>query len=118
MKPLVYIAGPYTHPDPIVNVREAVSTADILYEYENVIPVVPHLTMFWHLVHPHPVEFWYEYDLCILRRCDAVFRMKGESTGADAEVDLAEKLGLPVFGPYIDPRFREWVHAWAANHTA
>jgi hypothetical protein len=30
-------------------------------------------------------------------RCDALLRLPGESQGADAEVELAKKHGIPVF---------------------
>jgi hypothetical protein len=109
MKPLVYVAGPYTNPDPIQNTRTAIEAADVLYQFEGVVPVVPHLSLLWHFVSPHPVDFWYEYDHQVLLRCDAIFRIEGESTGADAEVRLAEEHNIPIFGPYVDVHFREWV---------
>lgn len=109
MKPLIYIAGPYSHPDPVMNVREAVLWAEALYLDDGVVPVVPHLSMLWHTISPHPVEFWYEYDLHVLARCDAVFRILGSSEGTDNEVLEAKRLGIPVFGPYVDERFREWI---------
>lgn len=57
---------------------------------------IPHLTLFWHFINPRPVEFWYEYDLRILTRCDALFRISGESVGADKEVTRAKELSLPI----------------------
>jgi hypothetical protein len=33
----------------------------------------------------------------LIRRCDAVFRIAGASQGADADVRLAQELGLPVY---------------------
>jgi len=95
MKPLVYIAGPYTKPDPIENTHKAIVIAGRIYEC-GAVPIIPHLTMLWHLVDPRPLEFWYAYDLEILARCDAVFRIPGESYGADAEVVEADRLGIPV----------------------
>lgn len=115
MKPLVYVAGPYSHPDPVINVREAVLRADVFYEHEDVVPIVPHLSMLWHTIKPHPVEFWYAYDLEVLARCDAVFRIQGNSEGADGEVKEAERLGRPVFGPYVDAEFRAWVRSFSQS---
>jgi hypothetical protein len=40
---------------------------------------------------------WLDMDFEIIRRCDAVLRLPGESSGADAEVAHAESLGIPVF---------------------
>jgi hypothetical protein len=92
----VYIAGPYSHPDPVINTRNAIRAADILVEKGH-IPYIPHLTMFWHLVSPHRLEFWYEYDKVWLRFCNAVLRLPGDSKGADDEMALATSLGLPIY---------------------
>lgn len=97
MKPLVYVAGPYSRPDPVANTHNALRLAMRLYESGDVVPVVPHLTLFWHLIEPRPVEFWYEYDHHLLRRCDALFALPGESVGVENEVALARELGMPVF---------------------
>jgi len=80
-----------------------------------VTPFVPHLTLFWHAVRPRPLEFWYAYDVALLRRCDALYRLPGASTGADAEVVYAEALGIPV----ITDRdaLREWALAQMTERT-
>jgi hypothetical protein len=36
-------------------------------------------------------------SLALAERCDAVLRIDGESSGADAEVRLFEEKGLPVY---------------------
>jgi hypothetical protein len=97
MLPLVYIAGPYTHPDPVLNVRRSIETASRLYDSGKVVPLIPHLTMLWQLVDPKPLDHWYEYDLHLLRRCDAVLVIPGKSAGAEAEAKLALDLGMPLF---------------------
>lgn len=94
-KPLVYLAGPYTAGDTGLHVIRAVKLAEGLYR-EGFMPYVPHLFHLWHLISPHPIEFWYQFDSEMLARCDAVVRLAGESKGADAEVELAIKLDLPV----------------------
>lgn len=104
--PLVYLAGPYTHPDPAENVRRTVLLAEQLAESGVMVPYVPHLTHLWHLIAPRPIEFWYAYDLHILQRCDAVLRLEGASEGADNEVVEAFRLGLPVFDDVL--RLANW----------
>jgi len=106
VKPLVYVAGPYSHPDPVDNTRKAIEFADRLWEEGKVVPFVPHLTLLWHFHKPHPVEVWYDLDLVFLARCDALYRMPGESTGADAEVAYAEEIGIPAFAHL--GRLYEW----------
>lgn len=92
----VYIASPYTKGDVAVNVRTSIDAADEIASW-GFAPFCPLLTHFWHMVHPHPVDFWYAQDLKWLERCDALVRLPGESSGADAEVKRAIELGLPVF---------------------
>ena len=91
----VYIAAPYTNGDTVRNVRRVIDFADSLVNC-GLVPFVPHLTHFWHFVHPHGVEFWYKYDLEWLQNCDVLIRLSGESKGADTEVEVAKALGIPV----------------------
>ena len=38
-----------------------------------------------------------EHDIEWLQQCHAVYRMEGESTGADHEVKVAEAISVPVY---------------------
>ncbi len=96
MKPLVYIAGPYTHPDPIANARTAVHAGMQLWEH-GYTPLIPHLSLFARFVHPMNVPDLYTLDIELLRRCDGVLRIPGPSAGADLEVKFAENNSIPVF---------------------
>lgn len=96
-RPLVYVAGPYAHPDPVANTNRAIGIADDLQEFGDVTCHVPHLTLLWHMVRPHDVEHWYAYDLAVLARCDALLRLDGPSSGADNEVLFAQRHDIPVF---------------------
>jgi len=44
-----------------------------------------------------PQAFLYEVAQRMLRHCDAVYRIAGESRGADMDVQTARQLGLPVY---------------------
>lgn len=92
----IYVAGPYTKGDVAQNVRNAIETGNNLRSL-GFTPFIPHLTHFWHLLIPHGIDYWYAYDLEWLEQCDALFRLPGESTGADREVERAREMGLPVF---------------------
>ena len=46
---------------------------------------------------PLEIEQWLDMDLGILSRCDAIYRLPGNSEGADWEVQQAELLAIPVF---------------------
>lgn len=96
MKTLVYVAGPYTHPEPIENTRLAIDAWKTLVA-GGYIALVPHLTLLCQLVYPMPPDFWYEYDLHLLERCDVMLRLPGISIGADIEADHAKAKGIPVF---------------------
>lgn len=91
----IYIAGPYTNPDPVENSQRAIKVAEEWVE-RGYIPIIPHLSLMWHLVVAHPAQFWYDYTAEQMKRCDLVYRMLGESKGADEEVALARDLGIPV----------------------
>ena len=92
----VYIAGPYTRPDPCVNTNRAMAAWDLLWGL-GFAPFCPHWSHYQHTHIPRPYEDWLAYDLEWLRTCDAVLRLPGESSGADKEVAEAVRLGIPVF---------------------
>lgn len=96
-RPLVYVAAPYTRPDPVHNTHLLIAAVDDIVDDGVVTPVAPHLTLLWHIVKPRPLEFWYAYDLATVARCDSVLRLPGESTGADREVEFARTRDIPVF---------------------
>jgi nucleoside 2-deoxyribosyltransferase len=106
-RPLVYIAGPYTQPDPVANTNAVIALASELIDEGLVTPFVPHLTLLWHAVRPRPLDFWYAYDVALLQRCDALFRIPGKSSGADMEVEFALTNGISVFTERSD------LAAWA-----
>ena len=92
----IYIAGPYTKGDVALNIKNAIMIGDIL-ACRGFLPFVPHLTHFWHMMYHHDIDFWYSYDNEWLKICDGLLRIPGESIGSDKEVELAKKLGIPVF---------------------
>ena len=102
----IYIAGPYTHGDVAVNVRNAMDAGNEVVKAGHS-PFVPHLFHFMHMQHPHGYRTWTELDLAWVEACHALFRIEGRSTGADAEVEYAEKLGIPVFTSMAD--LLEWM---------
>lgn len=99
----IYVAGPYTKNDVAQNVRQAIITANNLRALGHT-PFCPHLTHFWHMLLPHEIDYWYAYDMEWLEKCDALFRIEGESKGADAEEARARELGKPVFYSYAGLR--------------
>jgi hypothetical protein len=94
-QPLVYVAGPITG-NMMANTREAVYVADIMRE-NDVAPYVPHLSVAWEMITSYDHRQWLEYDAQIIMRCDALYRMDGDSKGADWEVEYCDRTSTPVF---------------------
>lgn len=105
--PLIYIAGPYTTGDPVLNTRKAMTLGLQLYEDVGCPVVVPHLTMLAHLMFPRPLSYWYAFDKRQIEHCDALWRISGDSDGADMEVAYAEAREIPVF--YTYDNLRAWI---------
>lgn len=96
-RPLVYMAGPYSKPDPCENTYLAVNEAEkVIATVPIAVPVIPHLSHFWHTMRPHPYQFWLDIDIELLRRCDVLYRFGGESSGAEGEMAFAMYEGIPV----------------------
>lgn len=94
----VFIAGPMsTSGEPGENMNAAaVAAADLLLV--GFFPFVPHVNWILHAIRPDiAVQTWKRWDHYWLILCDAVLRLPGRSCGADEEVALAKKIGIPVF---------------------
>lgn len=93
---LIYVAAPYSLGDLVSNVRFACEVGDKILAKGH-IPFIPHLSHFWHFVSPKSYEEWLRIDRAFIPRCDALLRVDGKSPGADMEVDLAKRLGVPIY---------------------
>lgn len=93
--PRIYIAGPYSKGDVEQNVQNAMVAGDLVIEAGGA-PLVPHWTHFQHQFRPHDYETWVSIDFSHLVTCDALWRLPGESSGADREVAFAHEHGIPV----------------------
>ena len=80
MKKRVYIAGPYTKPDPCINTHVAMLAWDELWAL-GFTPFCPHWSHFQHTFSPRPYSDWLAYDLEWLPACDAVLRLPGKKIG-------------------------------------
>ena len=92
----IYIACPYSKGDVAQNVAAAIHAGDYV-AHRGHYPFIPVLTHFWHMIIPHPYEFWLEQDMEWLKVCDAILRLSGESVGADQEVAWAQEHGLMIY---------------------
>lgn len=110
---LVYIAGPIRKGDIWRNVAQA-DDAMLALMRAGASVVNPMLSCWSGLAGQHgaltgphasghgafrdlPADTWLEMDLEMVRRCDAVLRLPGESVGADGEVACAEACAIRVF---------------------
>jgi hypothetical protein len=109
MKTLVYLAVPYSHPDEAVRLARFAAVNKKAAEMMN-----KGIHIYSPISHTHPIalagelpinwEFWSGYLEAMLSACQklVVLRLDGwkESTGVQAEIKIATKLGLPI--EYID----------------
>jgi hypothetical protein len=93
----VYLAGPLHSSGPVEdNVHHAVVVARKLIGH-GFAPLVPHLNIHVDPQQDYGHRRWLENDLSWLEVADAVYRLPGDSTGADEEVAYAQERGIPVF---------------------
>ena len=104
--PLVYVAGPLTVGLQMPNIRKAVGCGDEIAAMGCGV-FIPHLNSLWDFAIEHDYEYWMFQDMVVLLKCDALFRMPGESAGADREVKMAMERGIPVF--YDLEKLKDWV---------
>lgn len=116
VKPLVYVASPYTQGDQAINTRFQCEIFDKLLVEDIVWPFVPLWSHFQHQIFPREYDHWVKWGLAVIPRMDACLRLDAvykemdykvtESKGADAEVALAKQLNKPVF--YDIESLYEW----------
>lgn len=94
----IYVAGPYTKPDPCINTFNAIQKANELLDL-GFIPFLPHLSHLWHTVSPRPYEDWMKIDFAFVEVCHGLFRLPGESSGADREVRTPSRMASPCSLP-------------------
>jgi len=111
IKPLVYLASPYTHSDKEVveeNFRKiskvsAEMTAD---GFITISPITYGHTLLQFKEMPGDWAFWTSFCLSILEKCDkiVVVKMEGwdKSSGIAGELEYAKEHGIPV--EYINPK--------------
>lgn len=111
VKQRVYVMAPYSEGDQIINVREAIRTADDVIKHGG-IPFIPHLFHFWHLLEPRPKEFWMSVDKQMMHACHALIsscELSRASCGMNEELYYNELyLQLPVY-TYRDLLKRDFV---------
>lgn len=94
----VYVAGPISHGDTLVNIRNGLKAGIELVKY-GFHPFVPHMDFVSYILDPETLDYEtiLHQDLAWIRRCDALYRLQGFSPGAEREVEFANDIGLPVF---------------------
>jgi len=110
MPHLIYLASPYSHPDPLVREQRfkdaCVKAGNLMRAGYIVISPIAHSHNIASLCQfDKQWQFWSKQDLEILSRCDEMFvlRLDGwqKSEGIKAEIEFAYDMGIPI--RYIDP---------------
>lgn len=98
----VYVAGPITQGDRYHNVQQAITAGRWLVRV-GFAPFVPHLDCF---MFPGENDLTWEealeWDLPWVLSSDAIYRLPGESEGADLECRVAAENDIPVFTNGVD----------------
>ena len=98
----IYIAGPMSIGNLMENVRHGIDAGDKVIKMKHC-AIIPHLSIFHNMIHPNSWQTWLDMDLELIKVCDAVYRIEGESKGADIEVEFAKKYNKEVFFNFAIP---------------
>lgn len=110
---MIYLASPYSHPDPEVLASRADEVAkiasDLMRDGSYVFCPIAHTHAIAEYGLPKGWDFWEGYDREYLNFCEelVVALMDGwqDSTGVNAEIKIMNELGKPV--RYYDPATKE-----------
>lgn len=92
----VFISSPYTLGNKLHNVLRQVEVAHELMNH-GLVPFAPLYAHYQWEKYPRSMEECLAWGYTWMEGCDCVLRLDGKSTGADMEVELANKLGIKVF---------------------
>lgn len=95
-KQLIYIASPYTLGNVEENVKISLRAANELFD-NGFLAFSPLWIHYCDQLQSRTYEDWTRILDQYIMFCHAVYRLPGESKGADHEVKFAETLGIPVF---------------------
>ena len=98
---IIYISGPFSNGDTILNIRKVCEVAEKIKEM-GFLPYIPHLNLLWHMMFPKDYEYWLSMDEIWVVKCDGLYRVPGESLGADREVRVARQNNIPIFYNFND----------------
>lgn len=129
MKPLIYIASPYSHGNPELNTRFQCIVWHRLWESQLVVPFAPLWSHQQELIAPVDYDDYVEWDNELIKR--RIFQgclrlnaylpqdnyLETRSPGADNEVKLFESLNLPVFHgiiPLLDAARNDYFSKFAS----
>ena len=93
----IYVAGPITKGDTLLNIRKGMSAGTELLRL-GYMPYIPHNDFIQYILYPDVLTYerMLDWDFAWIERCDALLRLPGESPGADSEVQHALSNGLLV----------------------
>ncbi|MBW2596976.1 MAG: DUF4406 domain-containing protein [Deltaproteobacteria bacterium] len=107
-RPMIYVAGYFSN-NPMHGTANACAEAERLLE-AGWLPVIPHINIIWDMLAPKTPDFWYRYDIALLRRCDALYVCPGvlseHSKGVNEEIIEARECDMPVFYEIIEAKDR------------
>lgn len=95
----VYISGPYTG-NETTNVKRAMDAWNVLADL-GMHPFCPHLYHFLHFTRERTYEEWMNQCLEWVKASEVIYRIGGESKGANIECSLAVDLNIPVFNSLV-----------------
>lgn len=111
MRGLIYLASPYTHPDPAMlylRYSAAMAARASLINQGHLVysPIVENHEIQKRYKLPGEFAYWQRYNEAMIKACHsfAVLQLEGwkESVGVTAELEIARRLEKPIY--YIDPK--------------
>ena len=102
---VVYVAGPISTGDTFENIHNGIRWGRQLW-YDGLAPIIPHFDAYMTLspsqehTSDGPTDLWrslLEWDLELVAKSDAMFRIAGPSKGAELEARIAWELEVPIF---------------------
>lgn len=90
---------------------------DKMHDTGLIVPICPHWSLIQNLYRQKDYKQLIEYDLQILTRCDALFKIFGKSNGANIESKFMKKMQRPIFleNQYND--LIKWAKLWISQQV-
>ncbi len=102
LKTWIFLGTPYSSPSPGENIHETLKLSNVLMDLGCFVICPTIICHYQDLLCKRSYDYWLNYTMEGIYRCDAYFYRNGKSSGVEKEIQLTKSLDKPVFNDILE----------------